>query len=309
MTNSLTILNYHYVRPLARTRFPEIKGCDLDHFVAQVVHIQSNYSVMTMQELVESISESHDLPPNAALLTFDDGFADHYEYVLPVLHSMGLTGSFYPPAAAIIERHLLDVHKIHFLLAGGPDPGVICAALDEMIRERQLGDVAEFSKMYRHPSPRDSAEVIYVKRMLQKGLPPSERSEISTSLFAKYVSADERAFAEELYCSLDQLRLMASLGMHIGSHGYEHLWLSTLDVSHQEREMSASLQFLDEVYGNNDYHPTICYPYGDHSEITRKTAKSMGFVLGLADHHGVVELSTDDRWALPRVSTSDYLFT
>lgn len=262
---------------------------------------------MTMDELIECVTQHRDLPQNAALLTFDDGFADHYEYVLPVLHSMGLAGCFYPPASAIMERRLLDVHKIHFLLAGGPDPMTICEALDEMVRERNLGDVVEFAEMYRHPSPRDPAEVIYVKRMLQKGLPPRERSEISTALFAQYVSADERAFAEELYCSVDQLRLMASLGMHIGSHGYEHLWLSTLDASHQEKEMSASLEFLDQIHGDENYRPTICYPYGDHNETTREIAQKLGFLLGLADHHGVVDLAADDRWALPRVSTSDFL--
>jgi peptidoglycan/xylan/chitin deacetylase (PgdA/CDA1 family) len=307
MPNSLTILNYHYVRPLARTRFPEIKGCDLDQFVTQVRHIQSSYSVIAMEELIECLDTPRELPINAALLTFDDGFADHYEYVLPVLHSMGLTGCFYPPALAIMERRLLDVHKVHFLLAGGPDPKTICTALDEMIRERQLGDVVEFSNTYRHPSNRDSADVIYVKRMLQRGLLPHDRSEISSSLFAKFVSADEQAFAGELYCSLDQLRLMATLGMHIGSHGYEHLWFSTLDATQQRQEMSLSLEFLDLIYRHRNYRPTICYPYGDYNDDTKELAQHLGFELGLADHHGAANLSTDDRWALPRVSTSDFL--
>lgn len=307
MDHQLTILNYHYVRPLRRTRFPEIKGCNLEEFLSQIMHLKTYHTVITVDELIDYLRTNEGLPGNAALLTFDDGFADHFDYVLPVLHSMELSGCFYPPAAPVLEHRLLDVHKVHFLLAGGPDPGTICAALDDMITERNLGDVTEFAKTYKHPSPRDSAEVIYVKRMLQKGLSAEARSTISSELFAKYVSADEHAFAEELYCSLDQLRLMASLGMHIGSHGYEHRWLSTLDVTDQQLEIDKSKEFLKDVYGQERDNLTICYPYGDHNDATRNIARNSGFVLGLADHHGIANLASDDHWALPRVSTSDFL--
>jgi hypothetical protein len=61
------------------------------------------------------------LPERALLLTFDDGYADHYQTVFPLLDRLGLQGSFFPPARAILERRVLDVNKIHFLLAGVAD--------------------------------------------------------------------------------------------------------------------------------------------------------------------------------------------
>ena len=76
---------YHYVRPLARTRFPEIKGLDLEDFRAQIRYIDRHYHVISTSELIAALDGEMDLPENAALLTFDDGYADHYDYAMPIL--------------------------------------------------------------------------------------------------------------------------------------------------------------------------------------------------------------------------------
>ena len=53
-----------------------------------------------------------------ALLTFDDGFIDHYEYVFPVLRSRGLGGIFFLVGSTLGDRPMLaNVHKTHFLLS------------------------------------------------------------------------------------------------------------------------------------------------------------------------------------------------
>ena len=303
----LTILNYHYVRPLTRSRYPEIKGCSLETFKAQIEHLAARYNVVSAKDLILHLSGEQSLPPNSAMLTFDDGFSDHYQYVFPILARHGVSGCFYPPAAAVLEHRLLDVHKIHFILAASKQPETLADLLDEFIQERRLGDPAEFAAQFRKASARDSAEIIYVKRMLQRGLPDDARAAIATHLFAETVSVDESAFAEELYCTLEQLTLMSSAGMHIGSHGYEHLWLSTLSEEHQRLELEHSLDFLSQVSPSESDFRSICYPYGDFNHSTTQLALSLGFKFGLADHHGIADLVTDDRFSLPRVSTSDFL--
>ena len=301
---AVTIVAYHYVRPLRKSRFPEIKGCDLETFAEQIESIAQSHQLISIDEVVESLDEGAVLPERAVLLTFDDGFRDHYDYVLPILHERGIRGCFYPPAAAVEDNVLLDVHKAHFLLASGVEVGLICDDIDSYVTERSLGDPAQFKTAFRWPSPRDSAEVIYVKRMLQRGLPTEHRRDLASQLFSRYVSSDETAFAEELYCTPSQLSLMSSLGHHIGSHGHGHHWLSTLDDDAQRNDLSRSIEFLGRITAPGTPR-TMCYPYGDHDENARANARILGFALALADHHGVADLGSDDRWALPRVSTSD----
>lgn len=129
-----TVVMYHYVRPLAATRFPAIKGLDLALFREQLEFIRRHYTVIRMEELIAAVRShradgSWELPDNALLLTFDDGYADHYQYVFPLLDDYGWQGTFFPPACGILDGRVLDVNKIHFTLASVKDPDTLVADL------------------------------------------------------------------------------------------------------------------------------------------------------------------------------------
>ena len=48
---------------------------------------------------------------------FDDGYIDNYTYALPILEEFGLQGSFFIPGKTFMTHQLLDVNKIHYILA------------------------------------------------------------------------------------------------------------------------------------------------------------------------------------------------
>ncbi len=83
---------YHYVRELSESRFKKIKGLNLSLFRKQISYLQSYYKFVTVKDCLETISGVRELPLKAALLTFDDGFIDHYLNVFPILHSEGIQG-------------------------------------------------------------------------------------------------------------------------------------------------------------------------------------------------------------------------
>src|ERR1019366_511715 len=130
MKRQVTIVMYHYVRDLANSHFPAIKGLTVDRFCRQLDHIQSRYTPIAARDLMEAFASSDkDFPPNPILLTFDDGYSDHFLNVFPILDRRGVPGCFYPPAQAILEHKVLDVNKIQFVLAAVPDVGRL---LDEV---------------------------------------------------------------------------------------------------------------------------------------------------------------------------------
>ena len=51
----LTIVMYHYVRPLARTRFPSIKGLDLPLFDKQLDFLSRHYTVVPMELVLDAL--------------------------------------------------------------------------------------------------------------------------------------------------------------------------------------------------------------------------------------------------------------
>ena len=305
----LTIVMYHYVRDLRNSAFPRIKGLDLAAFRRQLDYLQANYSFLPTRELIAHIKDSTPLPDNACWLTFDDGYRDHYEHVFPELLSRGIEGAFFPPVRPVAEREILDVNKIHFILASAGDAHEIVEELRSLYLQNDLAQStgksfddlwSELAKASRF----DTAEVIFVKRMLQHALPESWRGRFSDLLFAKYVSADARAFAEDLYVSSTQLAEMIQAGMYVGSHGYRHLWLGKETRRTQLQEIEKSLAFLRRLGAPTDDW-VMCYPYGDYNDDTLEVLKSKGCIAGLATRVGVADLQNHPRLELPRLDTND----
>ena len=308
MSKRVTIVMYHYVRDLGASRYPAIKGLDLAKFRGQLDYILSHYSVITMEELLAAARGGRALPANALLLTFDDGYADHYQNVFPLLRAKGLQGSFFPPAKAILNHAVLDVNKIHFVLASVPKAELlvqeIFAMTDEARGRYGLEDNALYYERFAKPSRFDRAEVIFIKRMLQCELPEALRNVIVDRLFQKYVSADEPAFAQELYMSLDQLRSMKKSGMHIGSHGFDHYWMDSLDPEAQLKQVLLSKDFLSQI-GCGAGPWAMCYPYGVHNASLLGILRDQGCALGLTTEVDVADLERDDALTLPRLDTND----
>ena len=111
----LYIVMYHYVRNLKYSRFPELKGLDLELFKEQIKFLKNNFNIIRMEDVIAYYTENYVLPENAVLLTFDDGYSDNYLNVFPILQEEKLQGSFFIPAKTFIEHQVLDVNKVHFV--------------------------------------------------------------------------------------------------------------------------------------------------------------------------------------------------
>ena len=121
MMRHLTIVMYHFVRDLRHSRYPLIKGLDIPLFKGQIAFLKHHYRFVTMEQVIEALAGGKELSERAVLLTFDDAYSDHYTAVFPLLDELGIQGSFFPPVKAITCNQVLDVNKIHFILAAASD--------------------------------------------------------------------------------------------------------------------------------------------------------------------------------------------
>jgi peptidoglycan/xylan/chitin deacetylase (PgdA/CDA1 family) len=307
MTQSLTIVMYHYVRNLARSRFPEIKGLSIERFCRQLDFIQSRHTPITVQDLFDAQAFKKALPPDPILLTFDDGYSDHFANVFPLLDARGIQGCFFPPAQAILEHRVLDVNKIQFVLASVPDAGVlldqIFSSLAEFRAEFDLKTKEAYLLAFTETHRYDPREVVVLKRLLQRELPEPVRTELVRRLFAEHVTSDETAFACELYMSMEQIDCLQRHGMHIGSHGYSHAWLNHISPEAQAMEVDRSLEFLQKFGVREEW--TICYPYGGFNETLLEQLRPRHCRLGFTVEARVAQIGVDDPLTLPRLDTND----
>lgn len=304
---------YHFVRDLVKTRFPEIKGLSLEKFKGQIQYLRKHYAIISASTLFDAIAGAVELPKNPVVLTFDDAYIDHFTTVFPTLDEFGLSGFFFPPSRAVLENKVLDVNKIHFILASTQDHKNLN---DELFRamavfrnEFNLPPHTYYQQMVDISGNRwDSPEVTFFKRMLQRELPVAARAKIVDTLFNKFVTSDETAFARELYLDVDQIRCMQRHGMYFGSHGYNHEWLNHLLPSEQEREIDLSIRFLKEIGAPVDRW-IISYPFGGWNESLIQIAKRKGCIAGFTTQAAIANLSHNNPMLLPRLNTNDLPFS
>lgn len=314
--NNLYIAMYHYVRDLKYSRYPDIKGLDYKMFQQQIAFFKQNFHIVTMEEVIEAYnSKSKKLPENALLLTFDDGYIDHFTMVFPVLKENGIQGSFFMPGKTFSEHTLLDVNKIHFILASGNIQEIVkdlFERLDYYRKENFAGEEYELPELtdeelfqkYAVANRFDAREIIFVKRMLQNALSEKLRQKIASELFAKYVNLPEDVFSRELYMNREQIKCMKKEGMFIGLHGYDHYWLGKLPENKLDQDIEKALDIMGDFIEKDSW--VMNYPYGSYNENVIEYIKKKGCVCGLTTEVRVADVGRDDKYALPRLDCNDF---
>lgn len=92
------ILMYHYVSPLPPNADDVRRELTVtpEQFRAHVEHLfYEGYSAISLDALNEALLNGTPLPPKPVVLTFDDGYIDHFTNVFPVLQEFGFTGVFF----------------------------------------------------------------------------------------------------------------------------------------------------------------------------------------------------------------------
>ncbi|NJS38702.1 MAG: polysaccharide deacetylase family protein [Rhodobacteraceae bacterium] len=300
---ALTTVMYHYVRPVAASTFPRLPALELADFLGQLDHLQAHYTLLSPHTFLQALEAGEPLPPRACLLTFDDGYADHYRHVFPHLVDRGLSGLFFTPKSSLIDRHLLEVNQIQFTLASNPQPKALADEVDSLLRSIWVTDPAPLRATHFAPNRFDGPEVAYVKRLLQHALPADVRSQLAARLFARHVSTDPQAFAEDLYLTPAQAQEMLAAGMVFGGHGDRHLWHGLASPEDLAAEVAGSVAALAAI-GVSPQSACYCYPFGSQTEAVRQSVADAGFRAGFT----VVPelwLPGSDPFQITRLDTKD----
>lgn len=300
---------YHYVRDLKNSRYPEIKGMDVSLFKQQIAFFKENFNPVTIEEVIAHFDNGYQLPERPLLLTFDDGYIDNFTTAFPILQEEGIQGSFFIPGKTFTENVLLDVNKIHFVLACAPIDELysdVVNEIDHLISNNEYNEMTkeEMIEKYAVANRFDPKEVIFVKRVLQMVLPEEIRNRISSELFKKYVGIDEDKFARELYMNIDQIKCMKRNGMYIGLHGYDHYWLGKLNKDKMKKDIDRSMEVLSDVLDKDSF--IINYPYGNYNDDVLSYLRSKGCKLGMTTEVKVADTEKDDRLLLPRLDCNDF---
>ncbi len=280
----LIVLYFHRVLEVPDPMFPDIPT--RQEFDEQMSALADIFRVLPLSDAVDALMAGC-LPPAAAAITFDDGYADNFHTALPVLRRYELPGTFfiapaYLDGGVMFNDQVMEACR-HFPV-GPIDTGLA-----------ELG-VLELSS---DDGRRALAETMIGKI---KYLSPSRRAECAEALLDLAGCASPAG----LMMTADEVARLPDHGVTVGAHTWSHPILASVPTDEAHTEIVKGRQVLREITGQTV--DLFAYPNGrpgqDYGSREVALAKKTGFKAAFSTQWGCADRRWD-RWQLPRVAPWD----
>lgn len=263
----LSILIYHRVLPELD---PILQGDpDVQAFRANMDVVSKVFNVLPLSEAIRALRHGN-LPPRAACITFDDGYADNVDHALPILQEYGLPATFFIASG---------------LVGGGM---MFSDRIAESVRNLPQGTVnLSFTGLGQHEiqSTGDRRWLIAAIVEAVKHLEGTARMECIEALEAQSPTALPR----DLMMTQDQVRRLVESGMEVGGHTRTHPILTRIPDSEARAEIGEGREELESIVG--EPVRLFAYPNGkpdqDYAQRHTHMARECGFEAAVSTAWGV----------------------
>jgi peptidoglycan/xylan/chitin deacetylase (PgdA/CDA1 family) len=203
-------------------------------------------------------------PPRSFLFTFDDGFAECYDVMRPVVQRYGASGVFFVTTEFLDDRVLFFETRVSLCLAAlermeAGEARDRAAALDIQARLAASGRRAlaqgRLSRA-RIAVPAETAHHAIALWLL--GCEQEDEDEIAAACAALAVDPDAYS-RRRLFLTADRVRELGAAGLTVGAHGLAHLPLQRMDSERIEREIVTSCQIVRDLTGQE--RVPFAFPY------------------------------------------------
>jgi peptidoglycan/xylan/chitin deacetylase (PgdA/CDA1 family) len=285
----LSILIFHRVLPQPDPLFPgEVDAARFDQLCGW---LRAWFNVLPLDQAVQRLTAGS-LPPRAAAITFDDGYADNHDQALPILQRHGLPATFFIACGFLDGGRMFNdtlIEAVRGCRHAVLDLSHLRVASADLGRHA-LGTLAQ----------RQHAVQAIIDRA--KYLPHDQRA----ALAEQVAQAAGQRGPDDLMMRADQVRALHRGGMQVGAHTMSHPILAGLDDASARQEMVQSRVFLEQLL--DAPVPLFAYPNGqpgtDYSPRTVALAREAGFAAAVTTGWGAARMSTD-RFELPRFTPWD----
>jgi len=306
--NSLNIVAYHYVREIKKSNYPNLKGVEFNLFKRQLKFFKKNFYLLPVDEMIEILNKKKTLNYKKPLmmLTFDDGYKDHYKYVFQELVKHKIDGCFYPPIN-IFKKKILNVNKVQFILSVSKNKKKLLREIKYLLEKYNVNLKNKSENLHNSKIPEfDDPYTLKIKKIIYKDIKSELSDKICTILFKKYIGEDIKNFSRKLYISKKDIIEMSNNNMHIGSHGVNHLMWSKISSKEQQCQIIESKKFFNKISINTNNF-SICYPWGSYLKNREKLLSKLNIKFGLTSDNGNIIFKRGfNKFFLPRLDANEF---
>lgn len=276
---SISILLYH--RIFLNTSDWLNQGIEWDFFVKRMQILKKNYQTLSIDEARHCLAHNK-IPNKAVVLTFDDGYIEHFQVAFNVLSDLHLPASFFIPTQYIGSIGMWS-DKLVWALKHWELPSL---------------DLRRFHHHCFHTKTATQRQQVleHLKSWL-KYQSQAVQTKVVDYLFQiqAFPEMPRQMMSEEELLSLHQR------GFTIGSHTHTHPIFSQITLQQCQEELVTSKNSLEKILSAPVRY--FAYPNGiknkDFYRAHEALVKKAGYELALSTSQGRLNLGTD-HLACPR---------
>lgn len=288
----LTILAFHRVaRPGAAGFDRDVQDTTPEAFDRQVATLK-RYFTLIDTHVLDAHAQGAPLPPNPAMITFDDGYVDNHDEALPILKRHGAKATFFIATSHIAERRLFWWERLN-------------RALRNTTRDTLTIGYPERTTFDLSTAKRRQAAIgsLLTEIKTRPGLDlDSMLEEIETAAGLAMSADEERRHADAQLMTWNHVRALKTAGMDVQSHTHRHRILQTLTDDQALEDVRTARHVLEEQLQAPVF--ALAYPAGksisEHAGLKR-AVRLAGYRLGLTCGSGAAPLGRKLDWlSIPR---------
>jgi peptidoglycan/xylan/chitin deacetylase (PgdA/CDA1 family) len=245
---------------------------------------------VTLDEIVQFVAEGKPLPRWAVAVTFDDGFTDNHEVVLPILQKYGVPAMFYIMVNAV---------------ASGIPPWYVRLTFAFHSTVQPVWIHPKTAKPYQLDQSGQRSEGLSAAWDLGAAL-AGEAQEGFIAEVHKSLQVSPLDACSKLMMDWDQVRALKRAGHSIGGHTLSHPNLAHVPLKEARSEIRGCKEELEKQVGEPIHH--FSYPHPalspQWSAETREVTRETGFQSAVLTTPGSVRPG-DEPLALARIPVDE----
>jgi len=258
--NTLTVLNYHRIddpfRPGFNTFKPNVSATP-SQFAQQMDYLSQHYNVISGRNIAEWLRGGQKLPPNAAVITFDDGYHDNLKHAYPVLKTSGL------PAVIFLTTSYIESSASFYW-------DIVAYCFDHAPK-----DNADFPLLGRRywQNAKSRKQVMDEWIAMLKTLPEVDKKKQVDQLPEILDASVPNDLSAGLTLTWSEVRHLSDNGIEMGSHTVNHPILTRVSLDEAKGELEQSKSTIEAV--TNKPVVSFAYPNGQRSDFNEALVNSV----------------------------------
>ena len=293
----LIVMTWHRVaNDLGHGFDRDIVDASPEQFDRQLAVLKQYCSIIDIADLERYRVEGKPLPPNPALLTFDDGYRDCLTVALPILKKHRAKAVFFIPTGFMDERKLFWWEHICAILAR-------CQRSEIRLDYPEPLSLDLSDETARYQASRHLSHLCKTQQEMDLTVFLTKLAEICEVHWDENL---ERGLADELILDWSGVRALVDAGMDVQSHGESHRVFPTMSAEEVLSDLRASRNVLLEKTGLPQY--ALAYPAGvgfAPGHPGYRAVEQAGFKLGFCLDVDTCRVGSISDWlSLPRLSST-----